>query len=191
MSRLIASSVTLLCLLCAVARAGDTTLYRWVDAQGVVHYSDSPQPGAQQVDIQPAQTYKAPPVPQSTAGSSSGGASSSGAPTSAASSAAVTYSCSVASPQPDQSFFAPESVDVSVTVNPNLQDGDEVQISVDGTLLATSGAQASVVAPGRGSHSISATVRAADGRTRCSAAPVTFNVQRPSALSPQSPVRAH
>jgi hypothetical protein len=187
MSRLITFSVTVLALLSAVASAGGTTLYRWVDAQGVVHYSDSPQPGAQKVDIQPAQTYKAPTVSQASAA----GSSSSGGSNSSGSSVAGTYSCSVASPQTDQSFFAPESVDVFVTVSPGLQEGDEVQISVDGTALPTMGAQANIVQPARGSHSVSATVRGADGRTRCNAAPVTFNVQRPSGLSPQSPVRAH
>ena len=28
-----------------------TTIYRWVDAQGVVHYSDTPHPGAQNMQI--------------------------------------------------------------------------------------------------------------------------------------------
>jgi Domain of unknown function (DUF4124) len=38
--------------------SGATTLYRWVDAQGVVHYSDTPQPGAQKLQIAPAQTFQ-------------------------------------------------------------------------------------------------------------------------------------
>ena len=38
---------------------GGTTTYRWVDAQGVVHYSDTPQPGAETLQIQPAQTFSA------------------------------------------------------------------------------------------------------------------------------------
>jgi len=37
--------------------SGSATVYRWVDAQGVVHYSDHPRPGAQRLQIQPAQTF--------------------------------------------------------------------------------------------------------------------------------------
>jgi len=42
------------------AAAQTITTYRWVDAQGVVHYSDTPQPGAQVIQLQSAQTYRAP-----------------------------------------------------------------------------------------------------------------------------------
>ncbi|HTW75729.1 MAG TPA: DUF4124 domain-containing protein [Steroidobacteraceae bacterium] len=42
--------------------SGSTTVYRWVDAQGVVHYSDRPQPGAQRLQIRPAPTFHAEPV---------------------------------------------------------------------------------------------------------------------------------
>src|SRR5579863_7149001 len=31
--------------------------YRWVDAQGVVHYSDTPHPGAEVIQLSGAQTY--------------------------------------------------------------------------------------------------------------------------------------
>ncbi len=43
--------------------SGSTTVYRWVDADGVVHYSDHPQPGAQRLQIRPAPTFHEPPVP--------------------------------------------------------------------------------------------------------------------------------
>ncbi len=41
-----------------------TTVYRWVDAQGVVHYSDHASPGAQQLQIHPAPTFHDPPAPR-------------------------------------------------------------------------------------------------------------------------------
>src|SRR5579872_6746140 len=44
---------------------GRTTVYKWVDAQGVVHYSDQPHPNAQKLEIQGAQTFSALPLPQS------------------------------------------------------------------------------------------------------------------------------
>ena len=39
------------------------TLYKWVDANGVTHYSDTPVPGAVEVQVQGAQGYKAAPKP--------------------------------------------------------------------------------------------------------------------------------
>jgi hypothetical protein len=188
MSRAIASGLTAL-LLCGAASAG-TTLYKWVDAQGVVHYSDSPQPGAQKVDIQPVQTYKAQPAPPSGASAgSSGGYSSSGSSGAGSSGAsAAAYSCSITAPQTDEAFFAPQSVAVAVAVTPGLQEGDQLQILYDGTAVSSSAdPQASIQQPARGSHSVGALIRGPDGRVRCNAAPVTFNVQRPSTLSPQSP----
>ena len=46
-----------LCLLGLGGLSVATTLYRWVDAQGVVHYSDTPHEGAQVIQISGAQTY--------------------------------------------------------------------------------------------------------------------------------------
>src|SRR5579883_3116171 len=46
---------------------GRTTVYRWVDAQGVVHYSDQPHPNAQKLEISGAQTFSALPLPPSSA----------------------------------------------------------------------------------------------------------------------------
>ena len=36
------------------------TVYKWVDENGVVHYSDQPHPNAQKMQVQEAQTYTAP-----------------------------------------------------------------------------------------------------------------------------------
>src|SRR5690625_4124219 len=42
----------LLLFICAVATpAMATTVYRWVDSNGVVHYSDQPHPGAQKANL--------------------------------------------------------------------------------------------------------------------------------------------
>jgi len=51
-----------LLLTLALHSAAAKEMWRWVDERGVVHYSDRPQPGAERVDLDPAQTYTAPPV---------------------------------------------------------------------------------------------------------------------------------
>src|SRR5437660_1912233 len=49
----------------SVASHASATLYKWVDADGITHYSDRPAPRAQQVHIAAAQTYKSTPAPAS------------------------------------------------------------------------------------------------------------------------------
>ena len=48
---------TLLLLVCSLAVAA-TTVYRWVDEDGVVHYSDQPHPNAEKLQVHAAQSYK-------------------------------------------------------------------------------------------------------------------------------------
>ena len=46
---------TLMSLACTVALAA--TVYKWVDEDGVVHYSDQPHENAQKVELKAPQTY--------------------------------------------------------------------------------------------------------------------------------------
>src|SRR5262249_61617017 len=68
---------TLLLLVCSVALAA--TVYRWVDEDGVVHYSDQPHANAEKLQVHAAQTYK-PSALDTAAPGGAGGASSAAAP---------------------------------------------------------------------------------------------------------------
>jgi hypothetical protein len=164
------------------AVAQTTTTYRWVDAQGVVHYSDTPQPGAQVIQVPSAQTYRAPPAPAAQKAA-------------AVSDPASPYqSCGIAEPAAEASFFAPETIPVTVALAPGLRPGDQLAVTLDGQPIdptTPGGLQYQVPGPDRGAHSVTALVRDAGGKVVCHAAPVTFYVQRPSALSPTSPARGH
>ncbi|MGA2024537.1 MAG: DUF4124 domain-containing protein [Steroidobacteraceae bacterium] len=173
----------LLVILATAGLAAAATMYRWVDANGVVHYSDTPQPGAEQVAMPNAQTYRATPVPTTSPDA-----------TPKAADAAGYQSCSITSPAADDTLFAPEALTVSVQVVPNLRPGDQVIVTLDGATLqsGSSGALSyQVAAPERGAHTVSAAVHDAQGNTVCNAPDITFNVQRPSLLSPQSPAKGH
>lgn len=159
---------------------GDTTLYRWVDAQGVIHFSDTPQPGAEKIQVAPAQTFPSTGVPRTEA-----------LPQSQAS---VYQACDISQPTAGQAFYAPEVVAIAVRVVPDLREGDQVGVTVDGHALEST--QGSVLdfelpMPDRGAHTLQAVVRDASGHTVCSSGSVTFYVQRPSLLSPQSPAAEH
>lgn len=56
-----------LLVLVGVAVAANAAIYRWVDADGTVTYSDRPQPGSEQLKLTPLQTFSPPPVPNDTA----------------------------------------------------------------------------------------------------------------------------
>jgi hypothetical protein len=177
-----------LLLLAGGAIAQTITTYRWVDAQGVVHYSDTPQPGAQVIQLQSAQTYRAP-APSAAAIKAARADAASG------NDAASPYqSCNVGEPAPEASFFAPETIPITVALSPGLRGGDQVSVTVDGVPVAPAspgGLQFQLPAPERGAHSVSALVSDGDGKTVCHSAPLTFYVQRPSVNSPAAPVRPH
>ena len=154
-----------------------TTTYRWVDSQGVVHYSDTAQPGAQVIHVPGAQTYHSPPTrPTDPVDSPLARATQSAA-----------RSCEISQPVAEASFFAPDSV--AVSVSPSLQSGDQLAVTLDGTPLG-SGGSFQIQAPDRGAHTVSAMVRDVAGKLVCQSA-ITFYVQRPSGLSPTSPARGH
>src|ERR1700686_1303005 len=156
-----------LLIVAAVAGAQTTTTYRWVDAQGVVHYSDTPQPGAQVIQVPSAQTYRAPPAPAAQKAA-------------AMSDPASPYqSCAIAEPAAEASFFAPETIPVTVALTPGLRPGDQLAVTVDGAALDSTGPGAMqylVPGPDRGAHTVSAIVLDSDGKAVCHAAPVTFYV---------------
>ena len=71
---------------------------------------------------------------------------------------------------------------------------DQLSVTFDGTTLPASASGAmnfELSSPERGTHTITAVVLSADGQTLCSAPAVSFNVQRPSLNSPQSPAKGH
>jgi hypothetical protein len=179
------AALALLATCAGIALAQTTiTTYRWVDAQGVVHYSDTPQPGAQVIQLQSAQTYHASPAP----------------PTPPAAKTATTttdpnspyQSCGIVQPATEASYFAPESVPVAVQLTPGLRPGDELAVTVDGAALQpVAPGRYQVQAPERGAHTVNLDIHDPDGKQVCRASPVTFYVQQPSLLSPTSPARGH
>ena len=52
-----------LLVLIGVAVAVNAAVYRWIDSDGTVTYSDRPQPGSERLKLTPLQTYSPAPVP--------------------------------------------------------------------------------------------------------------------------------
>ncbi len=155
-------------------------VYKWTDADGVIHYSDQSVPGAEKI-------YTA---GGGTAGSVRGPATSdsSSAGTKKDADALGYTEFAITSPTPEQTFFGDEVVAVNLSLQPALKPEQTITWHLNGKDLDDQGpASAHFALPhlDRGTYVISATITdQASGDTRTSAA-VTFYVHQPSELSPQ------
>jgi hypothetical protein len=170
---------TLFLLVCGAALAA--TVYRWVDEDGVVHYSDQPHPNAEKMQVHAAQTYK-PSAPDSPASASGGGSTAA---------AAVAYrGCAIVQPQDGQQFANIDSLTVVVQTDPQLHQGDRVFVTVDGQALNggnPTGSQFVLSPVDRGTHTAQAQVKDSGGAVQCQTPPVTFEVHQSSILNPNNP----
>jgi hypothetical protein len=173
---------TLMSLACSLALAA--TVYKWIDENGVIHYSDQPHPNAEKVQVQAVQTYKAPPATYTAGGGQS----------SAPSSGPVYRGCAVTQPVNGDSLPNPDSLTIVVQTDPPLRPGDQIFLALDGQPLngGRPVAPQFVLSPvDRGSHALQAAVRDGDGALLCQTPSVAFEVHQPSLLNPANPVRPH
>jgi len=156
-------------------------VYKWTDAQGVVHFSDQPVPGAERVVTTSAPEH---------AGILGQTASRSPAP-SPQPKADKTLSAAriaIASPAPEQTFTGEQPVPVSLSLDPDLKPSWTVVWSLNGAQVpgqTSTTTQFTLTDLARGIYTIEATVTDAGTGESKSADAVTFNVVRPSILSPQ------
>lgn len=153
-----------------------TTVYRWVDAQGIVHYSDQPHPGAQKMHVEDAPTFSAPPVPQIP-----------GAALSEPPAAAPPQSCSIESPGDQQTLMNVWSVSGHIRMPPHLGPDARVVLMYDGKVLpgaADPSGSFHISQADRGAHTLAAQVQGPDGQVICQTPQITFYVHQPSRLAP-------
>jgi len=170
------------CLLAFVVHAQETKLqmWKWTDANGVVHYSDIPAPGAVQVgvDYSQGQPDAAPAV------QGPGASRSSPAPTQQA----VSYtSLEIVQPQNEASYFEANSVvDVQIDSSPSLADGDSIYLYLDGKRIGNTGDSLSYSLPNveRGAHTLTAVIFDSQGNQKIRSQPVTFYMKQPTINSP-------
>ena len=157
-----------------------TTVYRWTDADGVVHFSDQPEPGAEKVPIGPAKLYGTPKLKaQKTT------------PEAAKKKqlAHLGYTVvAVSSPAAEQTFFD-EPIPVALSLSPDLQEGHTLTWFLNGTPIEQTTGSFVINFLDRGAYSIYATITDTGTQETTSSAPVGFYVRQPSVLAPQSPVR--
>jgi hypothetical protein len=178
-------SFTLMLLACTLASAA--TVYRWVDENGVIHYSDQPHPNAEKLSVHAAQTYKASEGPQLGTPNEGGGARPQ-------QQGPAYQGCAILQPADAQDFANLDSLNIVVGTDPPLHNGDQVFITVDGQPVnngAPTNGQFTLTPVDRGQHTVSAAVRDPSGTVLCQTPSITFNVHQPSTQNPVSPVRPH
>ena len=171
-------AVVLLSSLCAATALAET--YVRVEKDGSKTYSDRPLVGGQPVEIQPAQTYSAPPPPPV-------GNTNSNLPREQQLLKEMTdfrYASCVLTPTREETFQNPVSVSVAVVLQPALRPGDVVDLRIDGTPVPGPNALSyAIPQPSRGAHTASVLIKDRYGKTMCNQG-TTFHVFRASVNSP-------
>jgi hypothetical protein len=170
-----------LCALAAFA-AHAAVVYKWTDANGVVHYSDQPIPGAEKI--------------VTSAGASNRSSTSSGAPAAQGSASAgkkpvpgaLAYNTfAIASPAPAQTFFGDDVIGVHLDLDPGLKQNQSITWHLNGKELEDQGPAAiqfTLPHLDRGTYALAATITDHETGESQSTASVTFYVRQPSELSP-------
>ena len=152
--------------------------YTWVDEDGVTHYSDRPQEGAEQVNLSEysrntgAQLYRQRP----TATPADGGEEDTGP---------FKYeSLAVAAPGAEETLWNIEGVlNVSLALSPGLQNGHRVRVYFDGKPREVSGSSIQIEDVFRGVHNIQVEVIDETGKLMIRSQTNRFYVQQNSILT--------
>jgi hypothetical protein len=167
---------------CSASLAG--TVYKWVDDNGVVHYSDQPHENAQKVELKAPQTYSPAKLPATQTYRSEAPAKQ----------AAPYQTCVITEPTSDQMFMNTSTVTAGVNVQPPVRPGDTTVVTLDGQQVPgvpANGGQFTISPVDRGTHSIQVTIKDPTGASVCSSAAVTFHVHQASLLNPALPAKPH
>lgn len=162
----------LILLLGAVPAVAD--VYRWVDEQGGVHFSDTPRAGAERIELKPTTIYTPRPVqtsPAPVAGAPAGQPVGSGG-----------YpDLQIVSPQNDEVVRSNDGrVKVQIRIGKSLRPGDRVRVFMDGLEVASGLSATSLVLTDvdRGTHKLAFSVFSAGSVELARSAEVVFHLQK-------------
>ncbi len=160
------------------AGASFAQAYKWVDKDGVVHYSDRPEPGAQEINL---------PTTKPARRTSSRTTASAAMPAEAAPAQPERpfryESLSVAAPGAEETLWNIEGIlNVSLSLSPALQPGHRVRVYFDGTPQPATGTSFQLQEVYRGTHNLQAEILDANGTLMIRSAPTRFYVQQTSIL---------
>jgi len=152
-------------------------IYKWVDQDGQVHFSDVPQDGSEEIAVAPPQTFSLPEPSPSYAVSSTKKSDE------AEQSDQMAYeTLAITSPVVEETIWnTGGKVTVAVSLQPGLQTGHQISLYMDGQKLADLPPRVSSLELSdvyRGEHLLTAEVRDENGKTMISSTPVKFFYQQ-------------
>lgn len=155
--------------------------YRWVDEDGIVHYTDKPHPGAERIvlpsdsHVAARQRFAPPPAPPEQAQQQ------------AAQAQKFRYTkLDVVSPGPEETLWNIEGeLNVTLNLTPALQEGHRIRVYFDGTPQMVDGTSFQLQEVWRGVHNLQAEVLDATGKLMIRSAPNRFYVQQTSIVHPK------
>jgi hypothetical protein len=161
-------------LLVASAALAEAQAYRWVDENGVVHYSDRPQAGAEEVELESAPAISIPPRRTAIAARP--------APVEDAEDADAVFgyeSLTVASPGAEETLWNIGGVlDVNLNLQPALRTGHQLRVYFDGNPQTVNGTRFQLQEVYRGVHNLQAEVLDQAGELMIRSQPSRFYVQQ-------------
>ena len=161
----------LLCLVAAGTAAAQEA-YRWVDEDGVVHYSDRPREGAEAIRLPEPNVAT---IPRRTPRS----AQPDEADSEAGEPATGYTSIEIVSPKAEETLWNIEGVlSVSVALQPGLQPGHQVRAYFDGEMQPVSGTSFQLQEVWRGVHNLQVEVVDGTGKLMIRSRPSRFYVQQ-------------
>jgi len=169
-------------LLLGLLVCGAADVYRWVDEQGQVVYSDVPRPGAEQLRIDV-------PAPATPAAASQ---QTSGVEQQAPAQPFRYDTFEILSPAPEEVLWNIEGqLNVLLRIRPTLQRGHSATLYLDDQPAATlspGNTSATLSEVYRGAHSLRAEIRDAAGDRLAQTPPLSFTVRQTSIANPVNPV---
>ena len=165
------SIFVLLALLATAAASAD--VWRWIDDDGVVHFSDTPRAGAELVDVSESSRSTGARVYRNVEPSSPDDAAT-------ATEQAFKYeSLSISSPGAEETLWNIEgTLSVSLSLSPGLQTGHQVRVYFNGEARLVNSTSFTLDEVYRGVHNIQAEVLDATGRLMIRSTSNRFYVQQ-------------
>jgi hypothetical protein len=148
--------------------------YRWVDEDGVVHYSDRPREGADKVILPEANTTTVRRYERPSA------AATASNPEESEQQEEVRYeSLTITSPDAEETLWNIEGVlNVALDLKPGLDPGHQVRVYFDGKPQMVSGTSFQLQEVWRGAHNLQVEVLDAAGNVKIRSQPRRFYVQQ-------------
>jgi hypothetical protein len=168
--------------------AASQEIYRWVDKNGTVHYSDQPDsPNAELINVIEPNAYEG---EAATSDSDASGASASTSEEQESEPSVSPYeSLSIVQPTPDEVFFGSDAaVSVQADLQGTLRPDHSVVFFVNGNRHPSSGLGMALSNLARGTYFLRASILDRNGDPVITSQQTTFHVRQASTQNPQTPV---